>query len=214
VPSSWKKTPRAGVFFFAFFCYNLFMKLSIAIMMHLKRKEYLPYLESKLGKCPVAMDEGCGLLQNCHNAWAMYDPTADYHVVIQDDCIVCDNFYNLATAYLEKANGLAVSFFYSQSKFYQKFERERKDTGAITKKALYGGLAICLPTKLIPEMLIAFDKDTVPFDDHRIGRFLMSKKINIYNPFPCLIDHRQGHKSLFTGMTSRAKSAEYIDEKK
>lgn len=183
-------------------------------MMHPKRKEYLPYLISKLGGWPVAMDEGCGLLQNCKNAWLKYDINADYHVVIQDDCIVCDHFYDRAVAYLEKANGLPVSFFYSQSKFYNRFKKERAETGAIVKKALYGGLAICLPTKLIPEMLEFYDKQTIPFDDHRIGKFLMSKNLNIYNPFPSLIDHRQGHMSLFTGQKSQAEAAEYIDRDK
>lgn len=187
------------------------MKMSMSIMMHPKRLEYLPYLKSKLGDVPVAMDQGCGLLQNCKNAWLLHDPTADYHVVIQDDCIVCDDFYNRAVAHLEKAGGLAVSFFYSQSQFNNKFKKERAETGAITKKALYGGLAICLPTKLIPAMLEFYDKQTIPFDDHRIGLFLMANKINIYNPFPCLIDHRQGHMSLFTGALSQAQAAEYID---
>lgn len=182
--------------------------------MHPSRKEYLPYLKSKLGDVPVAMDEGCGLIQNCKNAWLLHDPTADYHVVIQDDCIVCDDFYNRALVCLDKAMGLPVSFFYSQSKFYNKFKKERAETGAILKKAIYGGLAICLPVKLIPEMLAFYDKQKIPFDDHRIGLFCMSKCLNIYNPFPCLIDHRQGHMSVFTGQMSQASAAEYIDKDK
>jgi len=188
------------------------MKLSISIMMCPSRKEYLPYLQKKLGIVPVAMDNGCGLIANCRNAWLLHDPTADYHVVIQDDCVVCDDFYNRAVAYLEKAQGLPVSFFYSQSKFYNKFKKERNETGAIIKKAIYGGLAICLPVKLIPEMLAFYDKQKIPFDDHRIGLFCMANKLNIYNPFPCLIDHRQGHVSAFTGMISQAQAAEFIGE--
>lgn len=190
------------------------MKMSISIMAHPKRAEFIPYLKERLGDVPVAMDDGVGILENCMRAWRLFDPTADYHVVIQDDCIVCDDFYNRAVACLEKAGGLAVSFFYSQSKFFNKFKKERTETGAIIKKGLYGGLAICLPTSLIPEMLDFFAKDTVPFDDHRINRYLMSKGINIYNPFPCLIDHRQGHMSVFTGQLSQAQAAEFIDAPK
>jgi len=190
------------------------MKLSISIMMFPTRKEYLPYLKEKLGDVPVAMDLGCGLIQNCFNAWSMHDPTADYHVVIQDDCIVCDDFYNRAIKYLEKAQGRPVSFFYAQSRFYNKFKKERAETGAIVKKALYGGLAICLPVSLIPKMLESYAKDTVPFDDHRIGRFLLRNKLDIYNPFPSLIDHRVGHKSVFTGQMSQCVASEYIDRNK
>jgi hypothetical protein len=181
-------------------------------MMHPKRLEYLPYLKSKLGDVPVALDEGVGLLENCKNAWLLHDPTADYHVVIQDDCIICNDFYNRAVAQIERANGLPVSFFYSQSKFYKKFKEEREQTGAITKKALYGGLAICLPTKLIPAMLKYYDTLKIPFDDHRINLFCMENKIDIYSPFPNLIDHRQGHMSLFTKQQSQAQAAEFICE--
>lgn len=187
------------------------MKLSISIMAHPSRAEYIPYLKSKLGDVPVAIDDGCGLLENCKRAWLLHDPTADYHVVIQDDSIVCDDFYNRAIERIEKADGLAVSFFYSQSKFYQKFKKERLENGAIVKKGLYGGLAICLPVYLIDDMLSFYDKDTIPFDDHRINRFLMSRNIDIFSPFPCLIDHRQGHMSVFTGQLSQARAAEYID---
>jgi hypothetical protein len=189
------------------------MKMSISIMMYPARSEFLPYLKERLGDVPVAMDDGVGLIQNCRNAWAMYDPTADYHCVIQDDAIVCDDFYNRAIAYLEKANGLPVSFFYSMSKFYKKFKQEREETGAICKKALYGGVAICLPVDLIPAMLLHYDADHVPMDDHRIGRFLLSIDKNIYCPFPCLIDHRVGNMSICNKDVSKTQASEYIDRK-
>ena len=190
------------------------MRMSVSVMAHPSRAQYFDYLKNRLGDVKWSIDDGIGLLANCRRAWLLYDPTADYHVVIQDDCIVCDNFQERAEKVCEKANGLPVSFFFSQSKCYNKYKNEIETTGAVVKKGLYGGLAICLPTKLIPEMIKHYDADHVPFDDHRIGRFCMSKKLNFYNPMPCLIDHRQGHKSLFTGKTSQAKAAEYIDGKK
>jgi hypothetical protein len=188
------------------------MKMSISIMMHPSRAEYLPYLKSKLGDVPVALDDGVGLLQNCKNAWNMRDLTADYHCVIQDDCIICENFKERAVAYLEKANGLPVSFFYSQSKFYEKYKNEREETGAIIKKDLFGGLAICLPMKIIPAMLEYYDKQTIPFDDHRIGKFCMENHFDFYNPFPNLIDHRQNIMSIFNKQKSQGKAAEFIGE--
>jgi hypothetical protein len=190
------------------------MKMSISIMAHPSRAQYFDYLTNKLGAVKWSVDDGIGLIQNCRRAWALYDPTADYHCVIQDDCIICDNFQERAEKVLEKANGLPVSFFFSQSKCALKYKNEIETTGAVVKKGLYGGLAIALPTKLISEMLKHYDADKVPFDDHRIGRFCMSKKLNFYNPIPCLIEHRQGHTSLFTGMLSKAKAAKYIDENK
>ena len=120
---------------------------------------------------------------------------------------------NKAKAVCEKANGQAVSFFFAQSKFYKKFRAERETTGAICHKALYGGLAVCLPVSLIPSMLDFYDKDYVMMDDHRINRFLMSQKINIYCPIPSLVDHRVGNMSVFTGKPSETQACEYIDRK-
>lgn len=180
-------------------------------MMHPSREEFLPYLKKNLGDVPVALDTGVGLIANCRNAWSMYDPTADYHVVIQDDCIICNNFIELAKQACEKANGQAVSFFFAQSKFYKKFRAEREATGAICHKALYGGLAVCLPVPIIPTMLEFYDHDWVMMDDHRLNRFLMHEKINIYCPIPSLIDHRVGNMSVFTGKPSETQASEYID---
>lgn len=189
------------------------MKLSISIMIHPSRKEFLPYLQERLGDWPVAIDDGVGLIANCRNAWAMYDPTADYHCVIQDDCIICDNFLERAKAVCEKANGQAVSFFFAQGKFYRKFKEERETTGAICHKALYGGLAICLPTKLIPAMLEHYDADNVPMDDHRVGRYLLDNRINVYCPIPSLVDHRVGNMSVCHKTISTVQASEYIDRK-
>ena len=181
--------------------------------MHPSRLEFLPYLVSKLGVCPVALDEGVGLIANCRRAWTLYDSGADYHCVIQDDAIVCDNFFPRAEAVLKKAHGLPISFFFAQSKFYKKFKAEREATGAICHKALYGGVAICLPVSLIPAMLEHYDADHVPMDDHRIGRFLLDNHIDIYCPIPSLIDHRVGNMSVCHKSVSETQASEYIDRK-
>jgi hypothetical protein len=187
------------------------MKLSISIMAHPARADFFSYLKEKLGDVPMSIDDGKGLIWNCRNAWSMYDPTADYHVVIQDDAIVCENFYNLAKIVLEKANGLPVSFFHVSPLSYKKYREQREKTGAIIQDRLSGGVALCLPVSLIPEMLAHYDADISPFDDERVSRFLRSKKIPFYFPMPSLIDHRTGNQSIMWHKSSPHKANEYID---
>lgn len=189
------------------------MKLSISVMGHPKRSEFFPYLKDRLGDVPFSIDEGKGLIWNCQNAWSMYDPLADYHVVIQDDAIVCDNFRERAVEVLKKANGLPVSFFHVSPLSYRKYKQQREETGGIIQPGLSGGVALCLPVKLIPEMLVHYNADTVPHDDHRVGRFLLSKNIPFYFPFPSLIDHRVGNMSIMWKKPSAHSANEYIDRK-
>jgi hypothetical protein len=141
----------------------------------------------------------------------MYDPTADYHVVIQDDAIVCDNFKERAEKILEQAQGLPVSFFHVSPLSYKKHREQRLSSGYIIQPSLSGGVALCLPTKLIPEMLIHYDGDIVPHDDHRIGRFLLSINVPWFFPMPSLIDHRVGNPSIMWKTVSTHPANEYID---
>jgi hypothetical protein len=187
------------------------MKLSISVMGHYKRAEFFPYLVEKLGDVPFSVDTGQGLIANCRNAWTMYDPTADYHVVIQDDAIVCDNFMARAIEVMKKASGLPISFFHVSPISYKKYKLQREETGAIIQPGLSGGVALCLPVKYIPDMLKHYDADTVPHDDHRIGRFVMSIKQPFYFPIPSLIDHRTGNASMMWRKPSTHKANEYID---
>ncbi len=187
------------------------MKLSISVMAHPKRQEFFSYLKDRLGDVPFSIDEGKGLIWNCRNAWSMYDPTADYHVVIQDDAIVCDNFYDRAVEVLKNAQGLPVSFFHVSPLSYKKYKEQRKESGHIIQPGLSGGVALCLPTKLIPDMLAHYDADTVPHDDHRVGRFLMSINTPWFFPFPSLIDHRIGNPSIMWKKPSTHPANEFID---
>jgi hypothetical protein len=204
-----KKSASTGGAFFLLKCF--YMKMSISVMAHPARKEFFDYLKSKLGDVPFSIDEGKGLIWNCRNAWSMYDPLADYHVVIQDDAIVCDNFMERAQDILKKAQGLPVSFFHVSPLSYKKYREQREKTGAIIQPKLSGGVALCLPVALISSMLEHYDQDKSPFDDERVGRFLLSIKTPLYFPFPSLIDHRIGNRSMMWKSASSHKANEYID---
>lgn len=190
------------------------MKLSISVMAHPSRQEFFEYLKSKLGDVPFSIDTGFGIIENCKRAWLMYDPTADYHVVIQDDAIICDDFYNRAIEVLKKADKKAVSFFHVSPISYNKHRQEAKETGAIVQPGLSGGVALCIPTDFIKPMIKHYDGLKFPCDDHRVGNFLITKNIPIYYPIPSLIDHRVGNMSVMWKKPSKHRANEYIDREK
>jgi hypothetical protein len=172
-------------------------KLSVAVMAHPSREKFFSYLKENLGDIPFSIDyENKGPWENAKKAWAMFDPNAEYHTVIQDDAIICKDFYNKAEKVLKYPN-LAYSFYYGyRGNTKRVFEKGLKD-GGILKNGLSWGVAICLPTKLIPEMIEWCDKSLrIKNDDTRISYFLKWKGIKVYYPIPSLVDHRTGEISL------------------
>lgn len=190
------------------------MRLSVSIMMHPSREWLLPYLKQKLGDVPVSMDTGFGLIENCRRAWLLHDPTADYHVVIQDDALVCDDFYTKAEEVLKKANGSPVSFFYCNPVGYRKFKRFADKEGYILGKALAGGVALCLPTAHISNMIALYDTLKFPCDDHRVGHYIVKNSLQWFAPIPSLISHRTDIASVCWKKKSENPAVNFIDNDK
>ncbi len=175
--------------------------LSISIMAHPSRKEWVEGLVASLGNVPVSWDYGDGVWANCRRAWQMHDPEAIWHLVLQDDAILCRDFRRMAERFLV-ANaplGCAVSFYFGRTRMDpEEIERAERD-GEIVREWLRWGLAVCLPVGVIPAMIESGDKDSnlgsdgkaYP-DDTRIARFLKRMGMPVVYPIPSLVDHREG----------------------
>lgn len=197
------------------------MKLSISIMAHPKRQEHFPYLEAMTGNAPMTIDhDSNGEWWNCQRAWALYDKTSDFHVVIQDDAIICRDFKARAEAVIEQAKALlktedfAVNFYYGKRLSAIKQAEEAKRKGYWINSAPKWGVAICLPTKHIESMLEYTKDGGNPAwgtkDDVRVGSYIISQKMPVYFPFPSLIDHRSG-KSLVGDPGENRHCYQFID---
>jgi hypothetical protein len=191
------------------------LKLSISIMAHPKRKDFIPYLQEKLGKCPVSFDEGFGLWENAKHAWKMYDPKADYHLVIQDDAIICDNFMERASETIRQSEALfknrphLINFYYDALLTPSNAKEIIKQKYIIRSKICWA-VAICVPTSLINEMIAFCDSLNIPQDDEKITAFMRSKKLKCYFPIPSLIDHRTEENSLI-GNIGQRKAWRYVE---
>jgi hypothetical protein len=188
------------------------LKLSVSIMAHPKRKQFLPYLRKKLGDCPVSMDEGFGLWENAKRAWKMHDPKADYHVVIQDDAIVCNNFMEKALLVLEQSEKVFrkrphICNFYYDKMLAPGNAEEIIQQGYITRGRIHWAVAICMPVELIDEMVAFGDSLGIPQDDERITAFMKSKNLRCYFPIPSLVNHRTDVPSLIGNNDSVERKA-------
>lgn len=177
--------------------------LSISVMAHPSREKFFPYLQEKLGynglfpeTIPFSIDEKSeGVWPNCKKAWMLHDPEAAYHVVVQDDAIVCDKFREraeqvIADAHRRMIGPFAISFYFGRRGNALEEGKSALERGYATRQSPTWGVAICLPTNHILPMLEYADGFDYPQDDARIARYLRKHNIRTYFPMPSLIDHR------------------------
>lgn len=187
-------------------------------MAHHKREHWFPYLGERLGDVPFSVDDGTkGIWQNNKDAWALHDPNADYHVVIQDDAIVCDNFHERAREFIARFEGEnAFQFFYG-NKGHVATDKEMnealKHTGFIRKRNLAWGVAICLPIRHIKPLAEYGNRHPAWQDDSKIDGYIKTAKLPVIFPIPCLIDHRkmEDNKTLVPSRDSSRYSDVFID---
>lgn len=191
------------------------ISLSISIMAHPSRKRYFPYLFKKLGNSPISIDGGWGIWENAKKAWKLFDPKANYHTVIQDDALICNNFCKKAEKVIKNSELVfknrphLINFYYdrmltpSNSEFIE-------HQGFIVRSRVHWAVAICLPVNLISEMIGFCDKLDIPTDDERITLYIKSKGLKVYFPIPSLVDHRIDTESLI-GNSNDRKAWRFIE---
>lgn len=195
------------------------ISISMSVMAHPSRAEFFPYLSRCLGDVPFSIDkDNRGVWENCKRAWRQYNRDADYHCVIQDDAILCEGFVEKATEFVKKHHveneDRAFSFYFGNRSADLDQAKRAMQVGWTVKRVPTWGVAICLPVKLIPEMLEFCDTLYERQDDTRIGKFLKHRDIKVYFPMPSLVDHRIELKSLVGDPGHYRRARFFIDDPK
>lgn len=165
-------------------------------MMHPSRTQYRDYLLDKLvdfGKVKISMDRGLGILDTSRRAWEMFDKDSDYHLVIQDDAVIGKNFRENVLKQIEKKPTHAFSFYFGNRKRFYRTARLAAAQGGVEMNWLSWGVAICLPTMIIPEMLEFLGEITGKLENHddtAIAHYLKKIELPVWYPMPSLVDHR------------------------
>lgn len=185
------------------------MRLSASIMAHPVRESLVDELVASLDR-PVAVhwdlagpptSQGEQRWNNGVGAWRMYDPDADYHVVIQDDAAVCEDFlagFEKALERVPNDNAQVVSAYIgskrpSQMVFTNMARQARfEDASWVRGLKLSWGVAIALRTDTIEPMLEwCSELQGAPYD-LRISKYYRDEvNIDCWYTWPCLVDHRQ-----------------------
>ena len=187
-------------------------------MAHPSRGCFFPYLQSKLQITPesFSIDAQNNLLENSKAAWRKYDSDCDFHAVIQDDAIVCDNFRDRAKAFIAEQEERRIKEGRPAQGYNFFLKQDRKKTplwpkdGVYTDNVTRGGVAICLPVSHIPAMLAEFDRQHSRHDDDRISEYVKRAGMKIKFPVPSFIDHRSDAHSL-AGNPESLSAWKYID---
>lgn len=181
------------------------MKISASIMAHPDREPYVMDLLSVLDHdVPVHWDpegppsgSGDRVWRVARAAWQLYDPGADYHVMLQDDAVPCPDFL----AGMERAldhvpdDALVIPYLGQGKNVPRRWAdmAARADAvGAswVRSHTMMWGVCAAVPTRFIPDMITWCDTKAGMPDDMRVGRWFQRRHIDTWYTWPSLIDHR------------------------
>ena len=166
-------------------------QISVAIMAHPKRREWAEALAAETGG-QIAWDTNDDEWTTGAAAWRLRDPSADWHLVVQDDAVLAQNAVERMAAELSTRDHRGpVSLYVGTSR--PRAEKVRryvdKATGWFTMPWLNWGVAVALPADHIDSMLSEVDGQRWAYDV-RISKWYESRGIPTLYSWPCLADHR------------------------
>lgn len=183
--------------------------ISVSVMAHPKREDHIDYLHKQLGPVPVAWDRKDSVWDTAKRAWDLHGDQSAYHVVVQDDAIICDDFYERLQSIILAYPDSAYCLYMGENLKSLKGNIERPVT---VGKKIQWGVAICLPVIHIKKALAFGDRWNNRYgtmhDDTRLSRYCQSKSLNVVYPVPSLIDHR--HSPSLIGDSVGRKAYEFV----
>ena len=166
---------------------------------------------------PVAWDDGGGVWDTAIRAWDLYDRSALWHVVIQDDAILCDDFVRRVEDFLNKESPeYPVSFYLGggrprQAEVHRILAEQDQDDGRVLLPWCLWGVAICLPTAHIAGVMDECDFFGPPQYDRRISGYYERRNINTVYSFPSLADHRDDVSLIHSSVGVDRRALWFID---
>lgn len=182
------------------------MKITYAIQGHHSRSGMIRALRERLPTAAVVIDNhNNGPVATARAAWAAYGKTADWHVVLQDDAIPCENF-EVELRRVLKNTSCPTSLYFGCGTKYRDVGFTHYSGSTYPVVRLYGdeilptAVALAMPTHMIPRMLERTEKlgaaelgrETIHWqnrDDIRIAYWLRSEGIPLDYTHPSLVDH-------------------------
>lgn len=171
------------------------------------RQEQALDLEAQLKTMPfddvgIIWDTEMNEWETGKRCWRTQKPDTKWSIVIQDDAIIGENFYqNIENALKAVPQKTCVSFYFGTTRPHKtKFKNAMavaEETGAswIQGRTLHHGVCVAIPTKGILEVIEAVDTMALQYDN-RLGFFFMARSLPVYYTVPSLVDHNDALPSL------------------
>lgn len=188
------------------------MMLSLAIMAHPSRAAQVAELEAQLPAAQVVWDEIGSRWDTGRRSMLAYDAAADFHCVVQDDAVLCDNFIEQVQAALATVGAGPVAFYLGRSYLAgwptALLLRRARAKGAswIQGPGPHWGVAVAVRTSEIAAMVAWCDGSTIQNYDLRMAAYWKARGRLCSYSVPCLVDHHAGP-SLVTGRGSNGRRA-------
>lgn len=174
------------------------MTVSVAVMAHPQRRHLVGRLLEHLDRpAAIAWDERNNEWDTARRAWLTCDSSASHHLVLQDDAVVCRDLcagLEAALAHVPAEAPLSLYLGQAQPKRaeVQQIANEAGDTTSwITIDGLHWGVAVVLPTAVIPDMVAWCDRNSAKYDA-RVSKWLATRHLATWYPWPNLVDHLDG----------------------
>jgi hypothetical protein len=181
------------------------VKVSASIMAHPDRGDLVDDLQARLDRDVLVYwdtegppsGNGDRVWRVARGAWSMFDPNADYHVLIQDDAVPCaDYLAGLEMALDHVPDGTVVSPYLGTGRMapprWDTMLRTANASGAcwIRAERVMWGVSLAVPVKDLPSMIAWCDRRARVADDMRVNSWVRRVGREVWYPWPSLVDHR------------------------
>lgn len=180
-------------------------------MAHPAREPFVKSLQKRLPGAEVVWDECNDRWDTGRRALLAFDPNAEWHLVVQDDAVLCRSFLpGVRQALAAVPAGIPVSFYTGKTRPYAAHIRKAVAAALEEEKTFFSmrgplwGVAVALPVKHIQQMVEEADLRNIPNYDTRMAEWFHERRINCWYSVPSLVDHRVGpeNPSLVPGRVS------------
>jgi len=166
------------------------VKFSYAVMAHPKRAEWAEQIAAALD-APIVWDRINDRHDTGYRAIEAYDPSADYHVVIQDDAVLAGDWHNrMQKVFARIPEGVPVGLYFGNGKRHINRYLRMEHSSYVEMDGPVWGPAIAFPVGSIPDLLAFYASSTVENYDRRVMRFYQSERVRCWYPIPSMVDHR------------------------
>lgn len=172
------------------------MSVSFSIMAHPDRRFFVQQLMGEIPSAEVIWDENGVEWDNGREAWLAHAPSSDWHVVVQDDALLCKEFESTVARALESCPEGPASLYtgkpFPEPDRVQQSIARAKAAGKrwFTMMGPVWGVCIAVPTRMIPDMLGAAEGNGVDAYDLKLGTVFGGWGLKCWYSVPSLVDHR------------------------